>query len=575
MSATLQPEENRNVLRSAVVYFGGAWVFIEVFNFLIDKYGLSAKTLDIIIILVIFGLPATIIHSWFYFKFVRKSIILHSVNGIIALSVVTSYLVINPDKFQPTQIGLLNFERTQKRAAESVRSIAVLPFSNYTGNADKEFLSAGIHDALISEMGQIGAIRIISKTSTLPYLNSEKTIQKIASELGVDAIIEGSMLVADDTIRLQLKLISAFPEELQLWTRTYDASMNDLLNVYGDMTKNIAEEINITITPSEEKLISKDRTVNPDAYEAYLKGKYSMGMLSREGIQSAMGHFQRAIEIDPQFAQAYGGLAGIWAFLKQMDIVTTDEANPKIISNLALAMELDSTLADVHYWDAIRKVWTDYDWPAGEIAFKKALAINPGFSEARGLYANFLMAMSRLDESRVEMNKALEMDPNNPFIIVLNGILLTFEGNYQASIDLLSPIQKAMPSNALVGVNLLIAYYQLGEEDKCFEQVKLKIKLEGYEELIPEISREYQRNGFQKAILKTAQMLEKTDNTRLATQTMQFLYAMGGDEDKTLDWLEKGFIRKDSDMPFIKAAPLLKPYLNNSRFIEVTKRMNL
>ena len=571
---TLPPKESRNVTRTAIVYLGGAWVFIEAFNFLIDKYGFDAKWIDITILIVIFGLPAVIIHSLFYHKFSRNAVLLHALNVVLAFGVI-GYLQFNPDSFHPTELRLLNFKNSQKTAAESIRSIAILPFANYTGNTEKDFLSSGIHDALISQMGQIGAVRMISKTSTLAYANSDKTIQQIASELDVDGVIEGSLLVADDVIRLQLKLISAFPEELQIWTRTYDASMNDLLNVYSDMTKNIAEEINITISPSENRLITKNKTVHPDAYEAYLKGKYSMGMLSKDGIEAAMGHFQRAIQIDPEFAQAYGGLGGIWAFLKQMDIVTTEQANPNIVSNLSKAMELDSTLADVHYWEAIKKVWTDFDWNGGERTFKKALSLNHNFSEARGLYSNFLMCMSRFDEAREEMDKALNVDPNNPFIMTLDGTLYTFNGSPQAAVDRLIPIQQAMPGNPLANLNLFLSYYQLGKDDQCFEQFKMKMQMEGHEDIIPAVDETYKKDGFKKTMLKAAQMLENKENSLLTAQTMIFLYAMAEEEDKTMDWVEKGYIRRDSDIPFIKVMPPLLKYQKNQRFIEVAKLLNL
>ena len=222
-----------------------------------------------------------------------------------------SYDLINPDSINPTQLRLLRFQDNQKKLAESIRSIAILPFSNYTGDSEKEFLSAGIHDALISAMGQVGAIRVIARTSTLSYANSEKTMQQIASELNVDAIIEGSLLSADEIIRVQIKLINPFPDELQLWSQAYEVSLDNLLNVYGKMTQSIAKEVNITLSPEEEVLLKKSKTVDPNAYEAYLKGKYSMGLLSQEGIQAAMGYFNQAIEIDPRKSDAVPSTKGV------------------------------------------------------------------------------------------------------------------------------------------------------------------------------------------------------------------------------------------------------------------------
>jgi len=571
-----QPKQNpkRNITKTLVIYLGGAWVFIEAFNFLVDRYNLDAVFLDTIILLIIFGLPASIIYAWFGQRFTRKAIILHSFNLVIAIGVI-SYDLINPDSMHPTQIRLLNFKSNQKQVAESIQSIAILPFSNHTGDSEKEFLSAGIHDALISELGQVGSIRVISRTSTLLYANSDKTIQQIATELNVDAIIEGSLLLADEIIRVQIKLINAFPDELQLWTQTYDASLDDLLNVYGKMTQNIAKEVNITLTPEEERRLKKSRIVDPDAYEAYLKGKFSMGLLSQEGIQAAMGYFSQAIEIDPDFAPAYGGLGGVWAFLKQMDFVSADDANPHIFTNLNKAFELDSTLAEVYYWNAIKEVWTDYDWERGEKSFLKSLELNPNFSECRALYSHLLMCTYRWDESKDQMLKALKNDPNNPFIKVLHlAQLMTLE-EYDSVIVKAISLQKNMPTNPLVNLVLILSYSNTEQYDLAVEQVKLKVELEADTSMSVYIEDLYKEKGFKEAMNEIAKTLESLEGIFVSAQTFQILYAMAENKDKFLNWIERGYIRRDPDMPYIGVIPYTSTFREEPRFQEILTRMRL
>lgn len=574
MESDSKQTDEKTIGKTLVIYLGSAWVFIEAFNFIIDKYRLDAAILDIIILLVIFGLPASVIYASFKQQFTTKAIIFQSINLIIAIGVI-SYDQISPNVINPTEIRLLNFKSNQQKLAESIRSIAILPFSNLTGNPEKKYLSAGIHDAIISEMGQVGAIRVTSRTSTLQYNDTEKTIQQIASELDVDAIIEGSVLLVDTIIRVQVKLMSAYPEELQLWTHTYDTPLNDLLKVYGDMTMSIVQEINVALSSEEQSLLTESKTVNADAYEAYLKGKYSMGLLSKEGIEAAMGYFMKAIELDPEFASAHAGLGGIWAFLKQMDFVSSDEANPHIIANLNKALELDSTLADTYYWDAVKKIWTDYDWEAGEKSFKKALSLNPNFSEARGLYSNYLICEGRWSESENQMSKALEVDPNNPFIRVLQGMLYLNEEKYDSLIPLYTAMQKNMPTNPLLNLGLFIAYYQTENLELALEQTKLKLELEGHKDFIKLLEQEYERSGYKKSLERLAFALESQDTLFFSAQSIQCYYAIAGNEDKTMDWIEKGFIRKDPDMPVIAVNPLLKPYKDNNRYKEMVKKMNL
>ncbi len=181
-----------SIAKTLIVYLGGAWVFIEAINFLIDKYDWNTTILDVLILLVIFGLPAILIYTWFHQEFTRKAIILQSINGIIALSVIV-FTLVNPGKLDPTQLRLLKFKDNQKQLAESIRSIVILPFDNYTGTDEFEYYVAGMHDGLIGDLGKISALRIISKTSSRLFKGADMSIPEIASELGVDAVIEPSI----------------------------------------------------------------------------------------------------------------------------------------------------------------------------------------------------------------------------------------------------------------------------------------------------------------------------------------------------------------------------------------------
>ena len=187
----------KNIGRNIAVYLGSAWVFIEAFNFLISKYNLEATYLDIIILLVLFGLPATVIHNWFGQKFTRKAIALHAINALVALSVI-SYHIVNPNQLKPTEIRLLKFAETKKKLAQSVNSIAVLPFSNLTGDSTQNYLELALQDELSGELGGLGLIRVIGTTSTLPFKFKGESLSQIANVLNVDAIVEGSILPSTD-----------------------------------------------------------------------------------------------------------------------------------------------------------------------------------------------------------------------------------------------------------------------------------------------------------------------------------------------------------------------------------------
>ena len=565
----------KNLGKAIIVYLGSAWLFLEMTNFLVDRFQLDSVLIDTLLWIIIFGLPAFTIYIYFGHRFPWKAIVLHAINLTLATTVI-GYHLLNPERLDPTHLRLLQFKNDQTELASSIRSIAILSIDNYTGNNSNDFLSAGIHDALISELGKVSAIRVISRTSTLPYVDSNKSVQEIARELKVDAIIEGSLLAADEIVRVQMKLISAFPEEMQLWSDTYDTPMIDILQVYSKMTKVIAKEINITLTPGEQRLLATNRKVNPEAYEAYLKGKYSMGMLSQESIQAAMGHFQRAIEIDPDFAPAYGGLGGIWAFLKQMDLVTSEQAESPIKSNLQKAKELDSTLAEVYYWEAVTSVWTDYNWEKGMAQFRKSIEINPNHSEARALFAHLNWILLDHKQAREQFKEALEIDPENPFIKVLHSAYFGLGSvDPDSAIAILTPLQKMMPTNPLVNLVMLASYHQKGNDDQAFEQLKIKIHLETDTSLYDWMNDTYMKVGLKGVARETAQFLEQHYYRSLSAQTFQVLYHIAGAEEKSLDWLEKGYIRRDADMPYIKAVYYARYYRSHPRYQEILNKMNL
>jgi len=205
MEQTERPDK-RNISKTLLVYLGGAWVFIEAISFLVDKYDWSTTIVDVLILLVIFGLPATLIYIWFQQKFTRKAIILQAINGTLALAVI-AFTLVSPGQLNPTQLRLLKFKDNQKQLAESIRSIVILPFDNFTGNDDNEFFVAGMQSSLITDMGRIGALKVMCNTTSNSFKGTDKSVRQIASELNVDAAVEASITcLGDDSICIQTRL---------------------------------------------------------------------------------------------------------------------------------------------------------------------------------------------------------------------------------------------------------------------------------------------------------------------------------------------------------------------------------
>jgi TolB-like protein len=240
--------------------------------------------------------------------------------------------------------------------AGDVQSLLVLPFDNFTGDDQLDYITAGMHSSLIGDMGQIGGLRIISKTTANIFKNLNLSLPEIATQANADAIIEPSVMCYGDTICMQIKVITPFPAEKQIWMGEYKTEKSQILNVYNTVCKQIAQEIKITLTPSEEKILAQAKTVNPEAYDAYLKGQYYWDQLTPEALQMALEYFNKAIELDPDWALPYAGVATFWIGVRQMGLAPSSITVPNIYKYLNKAIELEPNSANTHYTDALAAV---------------------------------------------------------------------------------------------------------------------------------------------------------------------------------------------------------------------------
>lgn len=469
--------------------------------------------------------------------------------------------------------SLLFWNRFIANNNNNIQSIAVLPITNHTGDSTQAYLASGMHFGLIGEMGQLGAIQVISRTSTLSYTNSEKTIKEIASELNVDAIVEASLLRADDKINIQFNLIDAYPEERQIWSKTYEIGKENIVNLYSEVVKTVANEINIKLTPQIKDRLNKVHTVNPEAYELYIKGRINLALLTPKGIQDAEQYFLKSVEIDPQFAPAYASLSGIWIVLKQLHFISPEIADPKMEEYLAKAFELDTTNAEVWRWQASKLANTDFDWPASNRAMEKCLELNPNFSEARAFYSHFLMIQNRWDEAWEQMNMAVETDPLSPLIQNFRGIMLLHHGKYN---EYLSKFEH-MDISELGGIGLWMSFSFTKQYDKAIATLKNTIRTLGQEEIIKLLAETYGSAGYSAALNVTADALAKiNDSHYLFTDKILQLYLLAENREKALYWMEKMYIRKDPNLPYYAIiSTLTKPYQNEPRYIEIMERINL
>jgi len=462
--------------------------------------------------------------------------------------------------------------------SKNINSVAILPFDNFTGDDNNDYFVSGMHSSLIGNLGQISGLRVTGKTSSNSYKNTTKSIQQIAEELGVDAVVESEVLCSgEDSICLQIKVISVGKDEKQIWSGNYKEDKSQILNFYNQITQKIANEVNINLTKAEEKKLGTEMgTVRPDVLEAYYKGEYNSGLLTKEAAFAAIDYFNKAIEIDPTFAPAYAALSGVWGKLKQMDFVTAEDANPLMGQYLMKAMELDSTIAEVYYNQALKDVWVDFDWKQGRKNFEKALELRPNYAEALGLYSHFLMCMGEMKKARGQMDKALKIDPNNPFLKALNSMVLLDEEEYDLCIEYCEPLLKTMPNNPLITIGLFYSYAKKGREKESIIQAKKWLSQTVDAQKAQFLEDEFAKSGFIEALNKTADLMAKNaDNQFIPVQNIYTFYSMSGNKEQFLHWLERAYIKRDPTMPYLTAAPFFNQWRNESRYLNIVNAMNL
>jgi TolB-like protein/tetratricopeptide (TPR) repeat protein len=471
---------------------------------------------------------------------------------------------------------------SKKLIAESIQSLVVLPFDNYTGSDSLEYFVSGMHDALIGDIGKISALRVPGTTTSRFYKNVDKSVPEITAELGVDAAIEGSVTCyTGDSICLQIKLVSAIPNEQQIWVQNYYEDKSKILNLYNQVTKQISEEIHIALTPKEQDLFDEYKTVNPEAYDAYLKGKFYWDRLSKESLQKAEYYFKMAIEKDPNWAPPYAGLAQVWGGRKQMAFVSTDEADPHIYKYINKALYLDPNSANSHYVNAMIAVWTEWDWEKGEREFLKVLEINPNDAKCRIYYAHLLMILKRTDESLHQAKLALQIDSQSSLVLGLYAIIIDWNGQHETALEYAKKAIVLDPENRFAYIPVANANYHLKEYDKWFEFWKRGVwgaRSFLTDKEIESVEKIFKEKGHLAAIEEIIKFNEeiRVNGRTISNIGQAYRYLRIKKYDKALEYFYKSYENHNPNMPYISLITKKNPELkNHPKYIELLRKMNL
>ncbi len=477
---------------------------------------------------------------------------------------------------------LLSVGNRQKVEAilPAIHSLAVLPFENLSGDKEQEYFADGMTDELITELGTIGALRVVSRTSAMRYKGSRKPLRDIADELNVDAVVEGTVLRSGNRVRITAQLIAATSDS-QLWAQSYERDLRDVLALQDDVSRDIAATIRVKLTPQQRAMLSDRRAVNPEAHDDYLRGRYWWSGIpterfsSGDDVRRGLDYFQKAIAIDPNYALAYVGVADSYLYLAGGPL-TTKEALSKAKEAAVKALQLDPSLAEPHASLGSIDVWAG-DWSGAEKEFKEALALNPNYAYAHEWYAVYLSSMGKLDEAVKEAERAVDLDPFSWDTNANLGATLYLARRYDDAMRQFRRGLEMYPN--LGGWNFFMAY--VFEQKKMFAeayaQYHQSIILNKETQRAEAVELAYKRSGYTGALRQMIQFLEppnsigKEPNIHLIVH----MYAMLGDDAHAMLWLERAVQERQPLTLAWLNDPALDHLRGSPRFRDLVRRMGL
>ena len=457
-----------------------------------------------------------------------------------------------------------------------IQSLVVLPLENLSNDPEQEYFADGMTDQLITNLAQISALKVISRTSAMRYKGTKKSLPEIARELHVDAVVEGAVMWVGGRVRISAQLIEA-PTDYHLWAASYERDLRDVLSMQEEVTRAIASEIRVNLSAQEQARLASTRPIDPEAYRLYLKGRYYWNKRSLEGFQKAIEYFQQATAKDPAYALAYVGLADTYTYFSFFDVVPPREAMPKAKAAAARALEIDNRLGEAHVSLGYVSYMYDWDWPAAGKHFEQALTLNPAYSRAHTFYPFYLSSLGRSEEALAVAKRSLDLDPASPAVNHSLAVQFYFARQFDQAIEQAHKTLELDP-------NFAISYELLGEvyvsrgmyREGLSELEKYSALSRGRAMSLALLGYAHARLGERSQALRMLEQLEATSKERY---TPAFSFAVVdaglGEKDQAFAWLEKAYGERTSRLGYLKVEPLWDPLRPDPRFADLVRRIGL
>jgi serine/threonine protein kinase/tetratricopeptide (TPR) repeat protein len=459
------------------------------------------------------------------------------------------------------------------RTPSAIDSVAVLPLTNATSNSEMDYLADGITEGVINHLSRLPGLRVMARTTVFRYRGAQQDPLQIGRDLKVGAVIVGRLNQHGDTLSVETEMVDV-SNGSQIWGEQYQRKASAIATLQDDIASDISGRLRMKVSGSSDE--KKHATENADAYQLYVKGRFYLAQRTHESIYKALDQLNQAVAKDPNYAQAYSGLAYAYILLFDRGWISPDEASPKIRSTAQRAIELDPTLAEPHAALAALKELVDWDWAGAEAEYRKAIGLNPNDATSHHWYALLLENLGRLNEALAEIEKALALDPASPQINANHAGILTEMQRYD---DALAELNRLIAANPEFPVNYGMrgnVYWHLGNQDAAVADRATEMKKNGRPEWAEAFAAGYRNAKLKGACTALIEVLKKESQREyVSPNEMARYYGLMGDRDHTFEWLEKGYAERSARMEYLKLEDFLEPFHSDPRYTDLLRRMGL
>jgi adenylate cyclase len=456
----------------------------------------------------------------------------------------------------------------------AIDSLAVLPLANASADPGTEYLSDGITESIINTLSQLPQLKVMARATVFRYKGKEVDVQEVSRELGVRAVMSGRVLQFGDNLIIKTELVDT-ADGSQLWGDEYRRKSADIFEVQEEISKEISEKLRIKLTGEEKRLLVKRYTDNTEAYRLYLQGRFCLSKMTKDALNNAIRHFQQAINVDPEYALAYAGLADAYYALSSAHL-PPNEAMPKARGAAEKALEIDDTLAEAHASLALVKAFYEWDWAGAEDEYKRAIELNPGYASAHHWHGWSLALIGRLNEAILEIKQASELDPLSLEINTDLGLSFLFARQYDQAIEQFRKVIEMDPNFIWTHFFMGWAHEQRGDYEEAVKEFQKTAQLDDSPLILAALGHTYALSGRRDEALRVlAEMKEMQERSHVSSYHFAIIHAALGDRDEALRWLEKSYLAREEALVWLKVDPRLDTLRTDARFIDLQRRVGL